>query len=356
MLMKILLALLKNDRDKVYLQVIDYLIAESRTIKQRYRQDCGKRMLLNDEQRRKLAELARPIIKHGFRDVISIFSPDTLMKWYRRLSAKKFDSSNVPRKPGRPATPGWVCRQVLKMARENRSWGSERIAGQISNLYFEISSETVRAILRKHNLEPGPKRDSQGTWKEFLARHWDVMWATDLFTTEVLTWRGLVTFYTCFFIRLKTREVVLGGITTNPDATFMKQIARNLTGFELKDARFIIHDRDTIYLPFDAMLPDGMDAVRLPAKSPDLNSFAERFVRSIKEECLSKFVPMGEKCLRHIITEYFEHYHHERNHQGEDIGNQLLFPDERMAGDVDGQFVTDSRLGGLLKFYYRKSA
>lgn len=175
MLMNILPALLKNDRDKIYLQVIDYLVQESRTIKQRYRQDCGKRMVLNDEQRLKLAELARPIIKHGFRDVITVFSPDTLMKWYRRLSAKKFDSSTVPRKPGRPSTPGWVCRQVLKMARENRTWGSERIAGQISNLYFAISDETVRQILRRHGLEPAPQRECRGTWREFLKRHWDVL-------------------------------------------------------------------------------------------------------------------------------------------------------------------------------------
>ncbi len=207
----------------------------------------------------------------------------TLMKWFRRLAAKKFDSSNVPRKPGRPATPGWVCREILKMARGNRNWGSERIAGQISNLYFEISDETVRQILRKHNLESGPKRVSQGTWSQFLKRHWEVLWATDFFTCEVLTLRGLVTFYTCFFIRLKTREVVLGGITTNPNERFMKQVARNVTGFELQDARFIIHDRDTIYLPFDKMPPDGMDAVKLPPKSPNLNAYAARTFRSIKE-------------------------------------------------------------------------
>ena len=175
------------------------------------------------------------------------------------------------------------------------------------------------------------------------------MWATDFFTKTVLTMKGPVTFYVCVFIQLKTRRVVLGGITPNPEAEFMKQMARNLTGFELADVRFIIRDGDTTYLPFDAMLPEGMDSVVLPPKSPDLNAYAECFVKSIKTEALNKFIPMGEDFLRHVIKEYLDHYHAERYHQGEDIGNALLFPDDRMEGGPDGEIVTDSRLGGLLR-------
>ena len=355
MIMKILLALLRTHRDQPYLMVIDYLCKENKILRDKHA-ETGRRLLLNDEQRRALATLGVDVIKHGFKHVIQICTPDTLMRWFRRLKAEKFDSSKVPREPGRPEIPGWVCRQILRMARENRSWGCGRIAGQISNLFFEVDEETVRRLLRKHNLEPAPERDSQGTWMEFLARHLDVMWATDFFTAEVLTAKGLVTYYVCFFIHLETRKVVLGGLTPNPDAVFMQQVARNVTGFELENARFIIHDPDDKYKPFDAMLPDGMEVVELPHQSPNLNAFAERFVRSIKEECLSKFIPVGEKFLRHIIREYLRHYHSERNHQGEDIGNVLLFPDERMKGDPNGRIVQDSRLGGLLKFYYRAAA
>ena len=355
MIMKILLALLRNHRDQPYLMVIDYLCKENKVLRDKYA-ETGRRLLLNDKQRRSLAILAQPVIKHGFRDVIQIFCPETLMKWFRDLKAEKFDSSKTQKKSGRPEIPGWVCREILRMARENRSWGSARIAGQISNLFFEVDEETVRRLLRKHNLEPAPERDSQGTWQEFLDRHMDVMWATDFFTAEVLTLKGLVTYYVCFFIHLQTRKVVLGGLTPNPDAAFMQQVARNLTGFELEKARFIIHDPDDKYRAFDAMLPKGMEPVKLPHQSPNLNAFAERFVRSIKEECLSKFIPVGERFLRHIIREYLQHYHSERNHQGEDIGNVLLFPDERMNGDPKGRIVKHSRLGGLLNFYHRAAA
>jgi hypothetical protein len=253
MIMKVLLALMKDGRDQAFLMVIDYLIKENKIIRDKYT-ETGCRLILSNEQRRELAILAKPIIKHGFKHAIQIFTPDTLMKWYRIHVAREFDSSKVEgRKPGRPEIPPWVSKKILQMARANRSWGCGRIAGQISNLHFEVCEETVRKVLRKHKLEPAPGRDSQGTWSEFLKRHWDVMWATDFFTKTVLTMKGPVTFYVCFFIQLKTRRVVLGGITPNPNAEFMKQVARNLTGFELADARFIIRDGDTTYLPFDAI-------------------------------------------------------------------------------------------------------
>jgi len=171
----------------------------------------------------------------------------------------------------------------------------------------------------------------------------------------------LVTYYVLFFIHLKTRRVVLGGITPHPNELFMRQVARNVTGFdgELETARYLIHDRDGKYCrEFDDMMKSsGIKPIKLPPESPDLNAFAERFVRSIKDECLSKFIPMGERFLRHVIKEYLAHYHSERNHQGDDIGNALLFPDDRIEeADPDGDIVTDERLGGLLKFYHRDAA
>jgi transposase InsO family protein len=277
------------------------------------------------------------------------------MRWWRRLAGEPYDSSHVyGRKRGRPRTAGWIRGQVIAMARENPDWGCARIAGQIKSLGGKVSTETVRSILRAHNLDPTPERTSQGTWAQFLGRHWEALWATDFFTVDVLTFTGVMNYYVCFFIELHTRRVVIGGITTNPDGEFMKQVARNVTGFELENARYIIHDQDPKYAPFDAMLPTGMEPVRLPRESPNLNAFAERFVRSIKDECLSKFIPIGEDFLRYIIREYLAHYHTERAHQGRDIGNCLLFPDERTTdADPESEIIKDSRLGDLLNFYHR---
>ncbi len=138
----------------------------------------------------------------------------------------------------------------------------------------------------------------------------------------------------------------------------MQQVARNVTGFdgELADAEYLIHDGDPNFKPFDCVLPESLEVVKLPPHSPDLNACAERFVLSIKSECLDRFIPLGEKFLRHTINEYLEHYHHERPHQGEDIGNRLLFPDNRASPEHTGKVVMSSRLGGLLKFYHRDAA
>lgn len=137
----------------------------------------------------------------------------------------------------------------------------------------------------------------------------------------------------------------------------MKQIARNVTGWDgdLNDAKYLIHDRDTKYTEsFDKIFElEGTEPVKLPARSPNLNAFAERFVRSIKDECLSHLVLFGEKSLRHVLKEYLAHYHSERNHQG--IGNAVPFPNKHVS-DVTGDVVKSERLGGLLNFYYRDAA
>ena len=210
---------------------------------------------------------------------------------------------------------------------------------------------TVANVLKRHGLEPAPERERKGTWKEFIDRHRDVMWATDFFTAEVPGLRGLVTCYVLFFIHLQRRRVVLGGITPSPNAQFMQQVARNVTGWdgELEHARDLIHDRDTKFAPFDAMLPESIEPVKLPPRSPNLDAYAERFVRSIKHECLNHSIPLGQRFLRRVINEYLSHYHAERNHQGADIGNKLLFPDSRASPDRTGKVAERSRLGGLLK-------
>ena len=168
---------------------------------------------------------------------------------------------------------------------------------------------------------------------------------------------GLTTYYVLFFIHVQTRQVVLGGITTSPNEAWMKQVARNVTGWDgrLKDAQYLIHDRDTKFTAsFDEILKAvGIKPVKLPARSPNLNAYAERFVRTIKTECLDQMILFGEKSLRHVLSEYVAHYHAERNHQG--IENVIPFPDERLSSK--GKKITKSeRLGGLLSFYHREAA
>ncbi len=176
-----------------------------------------------------------------------------------------------------------------------------------------------------------------------------------MFTCEVWTKGGLTTFYVLFYIHLKTRRVVIGGISENPDGAWVTQVTRNVTSCDepIAEAKYLI-PRDPKYCrTFRHLLEaSGIEPLKLPARSPNLNAFAERFVRSIKEECISNLILFGEKSLRYVIKEYMAHYHAERNHQG--IDNAIPFPDERFKHS--GEVNKSSRLGGLLNFYHRKAS
>jgi len=244
------------------------------------------------------------------------------------------------------------------MERENVSWSYDRIQGALANLGHIIAPNTVKNILKRHGIEPAPEREKRTSWNSFLKAHWDVMAATDFFTVEVWTPRGLVTYYVLFIIHLSTRSVHITGVTTAPNSAFMKQVARNLTdasdGFLLNKA-FLIMDRDTKYTEdFRGYLDrEGVKPVRCPARAPNCNAFAERFVRSIKEECLDRMILFGEASLRRALKEYVAHYHIERNHQG--VGNRLLEPLARVSLN-DETIHCRERLGGMLNFYYREAA
>ncbi len=195
-------------------------------------------------------------------------------------------------------------------------------------------------------------------WSTFLKAHWEVLAACDLFAVEVLTFRGMVRFMTFFVIDLSTRNVHIAGIAVDPTGKWMEQMARNLTdsvdGF-LRGKRFLIHDRDPIFTEvFDEILRSvGIDPVKLPPRSPNLNAFAERWVRSIKSECLDRMIFFSEASLRKAIEAYMVHYHAERNHQG--LGNRLIDPLPFPPGG-NGPVRCRDRLGGMLRFFYREAA
>ena len=333
--------------------VIEYLHAENRVLRE---QLGGGRLLFTDGQRRRLALRAKAIGRKGLFELGTLVAPDTLLRWYRRLIAKKYDGSRT-RGPGRPKTAAEIERLILRMARDNPRWGYTRIRGALRNLGHEIGRNTIKRILAENGFDPAPLRKQPMSWETFLKAHWGAIAATDFFSVEVLTRTGLVRYFVLFILDLRSRRVEIAGIARRPDGEWMKQIARNLTDAEdgfLNGARYLIHDRDPLFTDaFRALLElSDVKTVKLPARSPDLNAYAERFVLSIRSECLDQIIPLGERHLRKAVREYTEHYHAERNHQGR--GNELIeTPCEEP--NMDGTVECQERLGGVLK-YYRRAA
>ncbi len=344
------LAYVTGTVDQELLARNEYLAAENRILKAQ----LEGRLKLSDAERATLGEIGHRLGRRVLAEVATVARPDTILAWYRKLVARKFDGSEARRGPGRPRVKREVEQLIVRLASENR----DRIVGALANLGYEISDQTVGNVLQRHALPPAPERKRTTTWPAFIRTHLALLAGTDFFTAEVLTLRGLVTYYVLFFIHLESRRVDIAGITVHPDEPWMKQIARNATMEgcgALRDCRYLLHDRDTKYTQsFRAIIASGqIEPLALPARSPNLNAYAERWVRSVKEECLSKVILFGERSLRRALSEYVEHFHAERNHQGK--GNVLLFPrDTNLHREEPVQ--CRERLGGLLCYYYREAA
>ena len=289
------------------------------------------------------------------RELLTIVTPDTILRWHRELVARKYDGSDK-RRPGRPRIVDELRTLVIRMATENDGWGYTRIVGELAKLRYTISRSSVRRILKDQGMEPAPERLKHMPWSKFLKAHWDGFAAADFVTVEVWTKFGLVRYLVFFVIDLPTRRVEVAGIKAAPDGRWMAQVARNLvdefSGF-LRRKTHLILDRDPLFTAqFRSILKSGgVKVVRLPARSPNLNAYAERFVLSIKSECLGRIIPLGERHLHHAIDEYVEHYHLERTHQG--LGNRLI---DGVPEPGDGDVVRSARLGGLLSSYHREAA
>jgi len=352
---KHLLAYITGTVDQELLLRNEYLVTENRIL----RNQITGHVRLTDGERKALAEIGQKLGKKALEAVANIVKPDTILAWHRKLVAQKFDGSQQRKAPGRPTIDQELEALVVCMARENHSWGYDRIVGALANLGYTISDQTVGNILKRHGIPPAPERTKTTTWKEFIRTHMDVLVATDFFTAEVWTLSGLVTYYVLFFIHLGSRQVHVAGVTPHPNQAWMMQVARNITmeawGF-LAPGQYLIHDRDGKYCPAFQHIIDaaGVTRVPLPVRSPNLNAYAERWVRSVKEECLAWLILFGEKALQHALTAYATHYHHERNHQGKD--NVLLFPSSGQGCESQGPIQCRERLGGLLKYYEREAA
>ena len=212
-------------------------------------------------------------------------------------------------------------------------------------------------MLKRNGIEPAPTRSRRTSWSTFLKAHWRVLAASDFLTVEVWTVKGLVTHYVLFVVGLANRAVTIAGITTRPDEAWMLQMGRNLTDAQsgaLQSKLYLIIDRDSKYSEqFRRLIRDsGSRVIRLPPMSPNLNAYAERFVRSIKDECLDRMIFVGQRSVRRAVAEYMTHYHAERNHQG--LENRLIAP--RFVDAKEGAVLRHARLGGTLNFYYRRAA
>ena len=317
-----------------------------------------KRLLLTDDQRRLLAVKGKFLGRKALMELTTIVTPDTILRWHRTLVAQKWNYSERRKSAGRPRVGQEIVDLVVRFARENVTWGYDKIQGALANLGHKISDQTVGNILKQHGIEPAGDRKRQTTWTTFIKSHWDVLGAIDFTTIEVWTRGGLVTYYLLFVMEVATRRVHFAGCTANPDEPWMKQIARNLTDCEdgfLNGKRFLIMDRDTTFSDaFRKTLEDeGVESVRLPPRSPNLNPHLERFMRSLKDESLSRLIFFGETSLRTAVGQFLEHYHGERNHQG--LSNQLIDPGKEV-GQSQGEVKCRERLGGLLRYYYRDAA
>ena len=296
---------------------IEYLKAENEMLRERLK---GRRLRFTDRERALLARKAQAVGRKALLELGTIVTPDTLLRWHRQLIARKFDFSHR-RQPGRPSTIRVIAELIVRMALENPRWGYTRIQGALGNLGYEVGRGTIANVLQREGIEPAPERGKRTPWSVFLKAHWRTIVAADFFTAEVWTIKGLITHYVLFVIELAKRIVHVLGITTHPDEAWMLQVGRNATdtldGALIGKSHLII-DRDTKYSrQFRRLIAEsGTAVIRLPPRSPNLNAYAERFVRSIKEECLNRMILVGQGSLRRAISEFMTHYHSERNHQG----------------------------------------
>ena len=276
-------------------------------------------------------QVARPALQPADRAVLAGLSrrlsiarrgrffvqPETLLRWHRDLVRWKWTYPH--RRPGRPALPTGTISLVLRLARENSTWGYRRIHGELVTMGVRLAPSSVWEILRRHGIEPLPRR-SGPTWSEFLQAQATTMLACDFFTVDTVLLKRL---YVMFFIELDTRRIYFAGITAKPAGEWVIQQARNLTS-DLSErsraAKFLIRDRDTKFTSsFDEVFrTEDIRVIKTPVRSPRANAFAERFVGTVRRECTDRLLVFGRTHLEQVLAEYASHYNDHRPHRSLD--------------------------------------
>ena len=300
----------------------------------------------------KLKHFSRKSTNH-FRDLILIFQPETIFRWHRDLVHRKWTFS-IKGIGGRPSLSKENKDLILRLAQENPRWGYGKIQGELIKLDIRVSQSTIRSILRRHGLLSAPVRSGSIGWKHLMAHYKDQILACDFFTVETI-W--LKTIYVLFFIELGTRCVHFAGITSNPNHVWATQQARQLV-WKLREQdvslRFLIHDNDTKFSQsFDVVFQsEGFHVIHTPYSAPNANAFAERWVRSVRDECLDPILILSALHLRRVLLEYIDGYYNiARPHQG--IGQRFPIPNESL--EATGSIQRRKILGGIINDYYRVS-
>jgi putative transposase len=294
-----------------------------------------------------MVTLAKLVPREGW--VAFLVTPETILRWHRALVRRRW---TYPHRPvGRPPLPAETVELIVRLAGENPRWGYLRIVGELKKLGVTVSKTSVAAILRRHRLPPAPRR-SGPTWSQFVKAQAKGLLATDFFTVESVTLRR---YYVLFVIEIERRVVHLLGVTANPEGPWVVQVARNLAS-NLEDAgcrfRFLIRDRDSKFTAsFDSMLTSvGIEAVLTPPASPRTNAFAERFVRTVREDCLDHVLVVSRRHLEVVLTAYVRHYNEARPHRG--LGLEQPFPRPLPSG-TDRTVIRRDILGGVIHEYER---
>jgi putative transposase len=280
-----------------------------------------------------------------------LVAPSTLLRWHRELIRRKWTYRRRGR-PGRPPLGPDVVDLVLRLGRENPRWGCLRISGELAKLGIRVSATKIRSLLRRHGLGPAPRR-SGPSWSEFLRAQAAGILALDFFSVETVFLRTL---YVLFAIEIGTRRIRLMGVTAHPDSGWTTQQARNLSSDLAEDDqrfRFLIRDRDAKFTrSFDAIFEaDGARVILTPIRAPKANAFAERWVRTVRHECLDWILILGRRHLHKVLVEYVEHYNRGRPHRGIDLRVPDPRPSEPFAATATPKVRRRDDLGGLIHEY-----
>jgi putative transposase len=316
-----------------------------------------KRPELQPADRALLAVLSRALPRQRWS--IFLVTPDTILRWHRRLVTRKW--TQPYRRVGRPPLDHQLVVLILRLARENARWGYRRIQGELRKLGIRVSATTIRTVLLGNGLRPAPRRAS-ATWRAFLRAQAAGIIATDFFTVETVR---LKTLYVLFFIELHT-QVRVAGVTDHPNGPWVVQRARERSiEMESLDGatvpRFLLRDRDSKFTRAfdDVFAADGIQIIQTPIQAPNANAFAERWVRTVRRECLDWMLIWGRRHLERVLDEYVRHYNNERPHRSLDLRPPRAInkgPAARVVTVAGAAIRRRDRLGGLVHEYYEAAA
>jgi putative transposase len=343
-----LLLLLANSTEGNLAKQVEYLKAENAMLRKR----LPKWLQTTAEERALLIKLGEAV-GPGIRFLITIVQYNCYRRWVTKANGTYGKASGTYKQASRPRTPEHIRELVLKLAREN-NWGYTRILGELRKLGLKVSRSTVVNILREHKFDP--KFDpTRGSWGDFFKAHAQTLWQCDFFQRHIVTPTGVRQIFLLAFLHVSTRKVYLSPCTFKPDAAWLQGQAHDFLKYAKKEglgAEIVLRDRDYKYVPeFGKALEQAGTKLQMVAfRSPNMNAYIERFIQTIQQECLDKFIMFSQEHLDLLTEEFLDYYHYERPHQGK--GNVPLGGLPKLASD-QGDVVCRERLRGVLKHYYR---